>query len=54
MKNRWDIVYPLMIALNCIMTTMHGFGILTWQHWVWVVMLVLCFIAGQNCREEEI
>ena len=46
----WYVVYILMITINSAMTTFHGFGLNTWQHWVWFVMLVLTFIAGQNCK----
>lgn len=49
MNTGWYIVYLLMIAINSVMTTAHGFHIGTWQHWVWFGMLVICFIAGDNC-----
>lgn len=49
MNKGWYIVYLLMIAVNSIMTTCHGFGFDTWQHWAWLGMLILCFIAGHEC-----
>ena len=49
MNTGWYIVYLLMIAINSVMTTVHGFDIGTWQHWAWFGMLVMCFVAGSNC-----
>lgn len=48
----WYTVYLLMIAANSVMTTLHGFGVFTWQHWAYFWMLVLCFIAGSEYRKK--
>ena len=50
----WYLVYILMIIINSVMCTLHGFNILTWQHWVYFWTLVLCFVSGANyCKWEE-
>ena len=47
----WYLVYLLMIVINSVMTTVHGFNITTWQYWVWGAMLILCFVSGANYRK---
>ena len=49
----WYIVYLLMIAINTVMTTHHGFGLNTWQYWVWSGMLILTFVAGASYKKED-
>lgn len=43
------IIYLLMITINSVMTTAHGFDITTWQHWVWFAVVVVSFMAGRSC-----
>ena len=49
MNYGWYFVYLLMIAINSVMTTFHGFHAATWQHWVWLAIVVMSFIAGRSC-----
>lgn len=49
----WYTVYLLMVIVNSVMCSLHGFTISTWQHWVYFWMLVLCFVSGANYRKKE-
>jgi hypothetical protein len=49
----WYTVYLLMVCINSVMATLHGFGISTWQFWIWATMLIICFVAGSNYRDKE-
>lgn len=49
----WYIVYLLMVMLNSIMCSIHGFTIVTWQYWVYFWMLVLTFVAGASYRKDK-
>lgn len=46
----WYIVYLLMIAANVAMCRAHGYGLSSWQQWVWFGIMVLCFVSGANYR----
>lgn len=50
MNTGWYMVYILMVFINQIMCYSQDFNILTWQNWVWSVMLILCFVAGDKYR----
>lgn len=49
LNDGWYVVYILMLALNTFMCNKHGFGLNTWQHWAWFGIVVMSFIAGQEC-----
>lgn len=47
----WYVVYILMIAANAVMCHFNGFSVLTWQYWVWSVIVILTYISGANNRD---
>ena len=49
----WYLVYLLMVIINSVMCSVHGFGVFTWQYWVYFWMLVLCFASGANYSKKE-
>lgn len=49
----WYVVYLLMVVINGIMCTLHGYDIFTWQYWVWAFTIILSFVAGSNWRKDE-
>ena len=48
MKTGWYIVWLLMILSGSIMCNIHGFGIDTWQNWVWLGIVILSYFAGRG------
>ena len=46
--NGWYVVYLLMIVVNSVMCTAHGYSFKTWQNWVWFGTVVVAFIAGRH------
>lgn len=49
----WYSVYILMIVLNGIMFIVNKVDRFSWQYWVYIAMLITCFIAGDNYRKKE-
>jgi len=48
----WYVVYLLMIVINQVMCVTHGFNLFTWQAWVWMVIPIMCFVAGAHYKED--
>ena len=44
----WHIVWLLMVVANSIMCSSHGFGVDTWQNWVWFGIVMLSYFAGRG------
>lgn len=49
----WYTVYLLMVIINSIMCSMHGFTLDTWQYWVYAAISILCFVSGAEYRKKE-
>jgi hypothetical protein len=49
----WYVVYLLMVIINSVMCSLHGFTLFTWQYWVYFWILVLSFVSGASYRRKE-
>lgn len=43
----WYVVYLLMIAINSVANSINGYTIGSWQFWLSLGLLMMCYIAGQ-------
>ena len=52
--NGWYVVYLIMVIINSVMCVTNGFYLNTWQYWVWLVIPMMCWIAGCSyCKKED-
>lgn len=45
--NGWYVVYLIACGINGLMCAFNGFGLKTWQFWVWCALPVLAYGAGR-------
>lgn len=49
----WYAVYILVLFMHNVICSIHGFTLSTWQYWVYLTMLMFCFLSGAFYREKK-
>ena len=48
MNRGWNVVYLLMVMATGMMSTLNGYGLRSWQSWVYLGIVTLTYIAGRR------